>query len=275
MRVSGDNVFWPYTLYKCGFYEDVPKIIDDTIVGMAVEVRGSKTMLAILMHDVGAWLIPEGDEKVTIKQHTGFLSSMAALHASFWNWQDRLELQSMSERLLMFAPDTIAPELGRSEVPEPIKLANEGWKLLPEVAPALAKLISPLHSNPSPLIQALAATPTTFIHGDWKMGNLGQHPDGRTILIDWAYPGAGPATWDLVWYLALNQARLPQSKEDSIKLYRAALETEGISTAEWWDRQLGLSFVAIMVLFAWEKAIGDKAELMWWQQKAVEGSYWL
>jgi hypothetical protein len=28
------------------------------------------------------------------------------------------------------------------------------------------------------------------------MGNLGTHPDGRTILLDWAYPGAGNCQFD-------------------------------------------------------------------------------
>ena len=275
MRVSGDQTFWPYILWQSGFYKDVPKIIDHTIVGMALEVRGSKTMLAILMHDVGQWLIPEGDDAITIRQQTGFLSHMATLHSSFWNWQDDLGLQSMSQRILMFAPTTIAPELERPETPTPIRVAAEGWRRLPTAAPALAKLIFPFHNDPSPLIKALGKTPTTFVHGDWKLGNLGRRPDGRTILIDWAYPGAGPAAWDLVWYLALNCDRLPQSKEQSIAIYRTALETNGISTDGWWDRQLGLCFTAMMVVFGWEKAVGDPNELAWWQDRAIAGSHFL
>lgn len=34
-----------------------------------------------------------------------------------------------------------------------------------------------------------ALTPATLVHGDWKAGNLGEHPDGRTILLDWGWPG--------------------------------------------------------------------------------------
>ena len=70
----------------------------------------------------------------------------------------------------------------------------------------------------------MSDTPTTFLQGDWKMGNLGSHPDGRTVLLDWAYPGAGPACWDLAWFLALNRARPPMSKEDTINEFRGALE---------------------------------------------------
>ena len=89
----------------------------------------------------------------------------------------------------------------------------------------------------------------TFLHGDWKMGNLGMHPDGRTILIDWAYPGSGPVLWDLAWYLALNCARLPMSKEATIDALRAALERHGVSTDGWFELQLDLCLLGMAACF--------------------------
>ncbi len=115
----------------------------------------------------------------------------------------------------------------------------------------LARLI---HDRPDLVTGPLAATPRTFLHGDWKMGNLGTHPDGRTILLDWAYPGSGPACWDLCWYLALNRARLPEPKQAAIGRFRAALEASGVATGSWWDAQLDLCLIAIMATFGWEKA---------------------
>jgi thiamine kinase-like enzyme len=117
-------------------------------------------------------------------------------------------------------------------------------------------------------VRALSTTPFTFIAGDWKMGNLGRHPDGRTILLDWAYPGAAPGAWDLAWYLALNRARLPQSKEATIERYRDALERRGVDTSEWFDRQIALSLLGMAACFGWEKAHGDDDELSWWQDRA-------
>ena len=52
---------------------------------------------------------------------------------------------------------------------------------------------------------------------------------------------AGTSTW----YLALNRARLPESKEATIARYRERLEAHGVATADWWDRQLGLSLVGM------------------------------
>jgi hypothetical protein len=64
--------------------------------------------------------------------------------------------------------------------------------------------------------------------------------------------------------VALNQARLPETKEATIAAYREALHAHGIDTSAWWDRQLALCTVAMATAFAWEKALGDQTELSWW-----------
>jgi hypothetical protein len=45
----------------------------------------------------------------------------------------------------------------------------------------------------------------------------------------------------------VNCDRLPESKEDSARGLRDALERRGIATAEWWDRQLELALVGAFV----------------------------
>jgi thiamine kinase-like enzyme len=129
-----------------------------------------------------------------------------------------------------------------------------------------------VHERPDVVAGPLGRTPATFLHGDWKMGNLGRHPDGRTILLDWAYPGSGPACWDLCWYLALNRARLPEPKEAAIDRFRGALEAHGVSTDPWWQRQLDLCTIGIMATFGWEKALGESGELDWWQDRVASAA---
>ena len=80
---------------------------------------------------------------------------------------------------------------------------------------------------------------------------------------------------DLAWYLALNRARLPQSKEDAIAALRASLEGYGIETDPWWARQSALCLLGALVEFGWEKALGDDAELGWWCDRAREGAAFL
>ena len=96
------------------------------------------------------------------------------------------------------------------------------------VAPELAELTLALTNAPDVLVEALMQTPTTLVHGDWKAGNLGSRPDGRTIVVDWAVPGLAPGCVDLGWYLAVNCDRLPEPKEAVIDGYRDALVRHGI-----------------------------------------------
>ena len=107
----------------------------------------------------------------------------------------------------------------------------EGWTRLPEVAPDLAELVGPLLDDPQPLVAALGDVPHTLVHGDWKAANLGSHPDGRTILLDFGeVSGEASPLADVCWYLALNADLLPETNERALLTYRTALERHGIDT---------------------------------------------
>ena len=268
MRITGDVDHRPLLSWRAGLYHQTPDCIDHTIVAMAVEGSGTSARLSMLMHDIGEHLIPEGDDVVALNVHESFIDHMAAMHAHFLGWTDNVGLVPLAHRFRFFAPDNIAGELNRPDVSPVITIADQGWRMLPDRAPRLATIAAAIHADPQLLASALTTTPSTFVAGDWKMGNLGHHPDGRTILLDWAYPGAAPGAWDLGWYLALNRARLPQSKEATIASYRAALERRGVETAAWFDRQIALSLLGISACFGWEKAHGDDDELYWWQDRA-------
>jgi len=164
-------------------------------------------------------------------------------------------------------------ELGTKGVPP---IAVQGWKGFAERAPThVATLVRHLRRDPSAFIRSMEQTPMTFLHGDWKMGNLGTTPDGRTILLDWAGPGEGPPCGDLGWYLALNRARIPETKEEAIAAFRGALERHGVETSGWWDQQMQLALLGNLMLFGWEKALGDDDELAWWCDRAREAARWL
>lgn len=277
MRITGDLACRPVLVWQHGIVDQMPECIDSAIVGAAWDGRAG----AILMHEVGEWLLPEGDSTIPLDQHLRFLDHMAQLHAALWGWSDNLGLQPLSHRYLMFH-HTLLAEMetaygGTAAVPR--KYVPEGWGRFAERVPQAKDLVWALHADIDPLMAALRETPVCFTQGDWKAGNLGSHPDGRTILVDWAIPGEGPPTGEIAWYVCLNRARLPQSKDDTLAAYRDALERHGIDTAAWWDRQLGLALVGSLLQFGWEKALGDgpegEAELAWWVERALEGSKYL
>jgi hypothetical protein len=236
---------------------------------MGLDGAGEEAVLTIVMREVGEYLVPPGDAVLPSGQHAGFIAHMAALHSSFWGWDDPIELTTMAQRVRFFAPEVITAELAAPVVPTPVAAAAAGWDALRARSPLLWQLARLVHDRPGVITEPLSRTPRTFLPGDWKLGNLGSHPDGRTILLDWTLPGAGPACWELCWYLALNRARLPEPKEAVIDRFRAALEQQGTGTGGWWQRQLDLCLIGVMATFGWEKALGDEGELAWWEAAAT------
>ena len=281
MRASGDIGCRALRVWASGLMDLAPDLIDHGHLGAAPWGRNGWGA-ALLMRDVGAELVPEGNTPLGEEQHHAFLGHCAGLAARSWLWHDDQDLLPHAMRWAMFAPSQLAEE-ERLGFPEPVpRFAVDGWRRFPGRVPAdLAVVMDALVHDPEPLSAAIRTTPQCFLHGDWKLGNLGCAADGRTVLIDWVYPGEGPILHELGWYLALNRSRLPagETKESTIDAFRAALDGHGVATDEWWDRQLGLCLLGALVQFGWEKALGDdvdsRAELGWWSDAARDGARYL
>jgi hypothetical protein len=278
MRVSGDLGCRPLRIWQAGFMDVAADLIDHGVVGAAAGDGRNGWGAALLLRDLGDELVPADESLLTEAQHLTFLDHCAGMAARFWGWHDDLGLLPYPARWAWFGYAALAGEraLGYPEaVP---RIADEGWQRFASLVPArLLGLIDELRHDPTPLADALRGTPSTFLHGDWKLGNLGTGHDGRTVLIDWAYPGEGPVCHELTWYLALNRSRLPvgHGKESTIEDFRAALARHGVETDGWWDRQLGLCLLGATVQFGWEKALGADDELRWWCERAEAGAGWL
>ena len=247
--------------------------LDATVPNWRLHASGADAIRA----EYARWFADPGhfDEmrRCPLGQHLSFLRHMAALHAAFWGCGDEIEVVPVMHRYLELSPWTAQAEAGLGSDHLVPQLVGRGWPLLAEVAPAAAAVVIPLAHDPGPLVDALATTPQTFVHSNWKLDNLGTDDEGRTVLIDWEQPGRGAALSDLAWYLAINCRRLPQPKEAAIAAYRQALEECGVDTASWWDRQLALCLLGALVQFGWEKALGGyDEELAWWESKAVSAA---
>jgi hypothetical protein len=267
MRVTG-NTQWEFRVWRAGLYQRAPAVIDHAMIGMALDDSTETPRVAMLMHDRSADLVPPGDDLISSSQHGVFVRHLAIMHATNLGWRDDLDLYPLARRPLFFAPATIASELAREDVSPTLRVADRGWALLAERDAALSELVRNVHRDPTTVAELLAETPQTFIAGDWKMGNLGSRPSGETVVLDWAYPGEAPPAWELAWYLALNRARIPESKADTIARYRQALEDSGVATDTWWERQLDLCLLAMTATMGWEKAVGEADELAWWSEQA-------
>ena len=109
-------------------------------------------------------------------QHLTLIDDLAALSARMWGWQDDVGLVPLDSRWTWFNHASLAveAELGW---PDPVpKIAFDGWQRFAQRAPKdVFETIDSLRRDPAPLVAAVRETPLTFVHGDWKLGNLGDH----------------------------------------------------------------------------------------------------
>lgn len=280
MRVSGDVACRTVRAWQAGLLDCAPGLIDHAIVGAATGWGRNGWGAALLMRDVSADLLPLGNETIPAHQHAAFLDHLAGFCAATWGWRDDPvsgpALLPYAARWAWFGHDAIEGERALGWPERVPRLAEEGWRRFREVAPAdVARLVEDLRRDVTPLAEALGRTPSCFLHGDVKASNTGFTSDGRTVLIDWAYVGEGPACHELAWHLALDRSRLPGSKEATTEAFRSGLERRGVDTGGWWDLQLSLCLLGAVVQFGWEKALGGGDELAWWCHAAREGAAWL
>lgn len=190
------------------------------------------------------------------------------MHAGLWGMPDGPGLCPPGRLYQLFSPTSLAQEARRGPLQGVPSYAGPGWERLRAVEPVLAEQVIALADDPMPLVRDLRETPTTLVHHDWKGGNLGVRPDGRTVLVDWAFPSSSAGCADLAWYLAVNCDRLATGKEQVVSDYRDGLERQGIVTSPWFDRQLELALLGSFVVLGWSKA-DDPVELGWWVERVT------
>lgn len=275
-RATGDLTCRPLLLWRTGLFDQLPTFIDHTIVGMAGGLGRDGLGAAVLMNDESEHLVPDSDDVIGPDLHESFLAAMARLHHHFAGFDDTIGLAPPGNRYLIFN-EHLAPieeRLGSGAVVP--TLVERGYHNMAEISPPVAELTRSLFSDPGPFLTAISDTPRTLVHSDWKLGNLGRHPDGRTILLDWAFPGAGAGCSDLAWYLGVNCRRLPGSKEDAIDRYRRQLEAAGTDTSGWWDAQLGLALIGCFLQQGWSKTLdGRDDEFTWWEERVLDATRYL
>ena len=266
MRMSGDTgVPRAVRMHTSRLFDRLPSCLDTTLVDVAFDPETG--IAELLMRDAGPAFLKDS-ESLTSSQHEVFLDAMAQLHASTAGWADELQLTTPTQRWRLLGPAWARTEPPAAGFP---RMVLSRWRRLAEVAPDTYRVLSALSDDPAPLVTALASTPTSLVHGDWKGGNLGITDDGRVVLVDWAFPGIDAPCADLGWYLAVNCDRLPESKNAAIERYRDALERHGMSTTGWWDRQLALALLGSAVQMAWSKC-DQPDELGWWSARVASAA---
>lgn len=260
-RLWGDTGCRAARVWELGLYDAVAPYVDPLVVGVGYDEE--RALWGVLMRDATGEFLEEGAVPISVERQDGFLRDMTAMHAAFWGFEDPGGLCRPEQLYRAFSPSGLDREAERGPLTGVPAYAVTAWDGLVAALPGVGEQVRALADEPGPLVAALAQTPRTFVHHDWKGGNLGTRADGRTVLVDWAYPGANAGLADVAWYLANNCDRLTTSKEAVVEGYRAGLERAGITTAGWFERQLELALLGAFVIVGWSKT-GDPVELAWW-----------
>ena len=130
LRAAGVEGGAVLELWRRGILARLPECIEVPIVGVARD-----GVAALLMRDVGEWLVPVTDDPVPLEQHLRFVDHMAALHAQFWDTELDIDVVSPTTRYLELSPQTAAREAALGSEHVVPALIAEGWPLFAQVAP--------------------------------------------------------------------------------------------------------------------------------------------
>lgn len=298
MRTTNDIQGRTPSLWKEGILDQLPNEMAHPVIACSVEGNG----WAILMQDVSLHLLHQGD-CLSSEDNETILKVLAALHATFWEkpyLHDRENgLATIDDYFLFVGIEHVRRE---AKVADISNYALQGWKRVREVADAdVVDIAMDLLENPKPLVNALRRYPSTLIHGDYWINNLGlcHQPEKQIILIDWGLSAVAPPSIDLVWYLVTclspkktitNDQKLativPHSWDEMIALYKTSLQKrlgENFDEA-WWQPQLDLGLMVGFLRLGWiyPAMIVDpehekmrpywEESLVWWSEKLRIGT---
>jgi hypothetical protein len=201
-------------LWTSGLLDRVSVVVDHAIVDI-IEDDGHEV---VVMRDVSTELV--SGEAVSPETSRRLLAGLAALHA-FGRSETPQPLCPIGARYRMFAPRVHATcdQPGAHPARD---LILAGWSLFAERVPAdVVAAVFAVHDDASALTDRLAQYPTTLLHGDAKLANLGLGPAGL-IAVDWGdLTGFGPAEVDVAWYALMNEARLGVAADETFAEYQA------------------------------------------------------
>jgi hypothetical protein len=262
MQATGDDGRIA-ALWADEVFQRVPSSIDHAMLDVQREPGGA----VVVMKDMSAQLF--SDATPLRSSHHRVLRAAAELHTAFLD-VPVAHLCPLPAYYTFLSPAVCGRFATDHEVP---RLVVEGWARFHElVAADVADAIAAIHADPGPLVDALLARPSTLVHGDLKLANLGVDRE-RVVMLDWGTLSTwAPPAVDFAWYLAINAAAIGRDHADLLDDIRAA-------TNEPDDLALHLALVGGLAQLGWEKALGatsddpptaqrERAGLAWWAAEA-------
>ena len=247
---------------------------------LGVGVDGDE--VGLLMPDLTGVLF-DWDAPISTDALDRVLGGLATLHANAWpaglragdgQWCPLAERVTLICRASLERPGPARDAVGDRILP--------GWDAFDRRAPAAARdVINSLAADPGPLLTALAALPSTLLHGDLKLANVGIEPDGTIDLVDWQMVTVAPVAIELGWFLVSNVASLPLPPDAVLARYRAAVANHEPTVIGDWEAQVDAAMLVGLLLRGWRKGADAEAgrtlasgisaadDLAWWCDRVV------
>ena len=168
---------------------------------------------------------------VSLEQIRTLLSTLAALHARYW------ESPRFATDLAWVQPHTSGAVYTMFNHPEqvPAMIAElvESNQFKRELIEAAGQTAEGLYHEFRKLQRHQATLPQTLLHGDTHIGNTYLLPGGRAGLLDWQLLARGYCLHDVTYLLmtGLSVARRREHQQDLLAFYRERLEAHGVHDA--------------------------------------------
>ncbi len=220
-------------LWESGLLDRLPSVIDHAVVAAAFD--GEVGM--VLLRDVSSTLLdPERPftgrpARAVHRSHGGVARHLLGMDRRCGTDRARA---AVSDALSGGGDSPKRPEAATPLCPRSWPKVGGGC---PRCRPRWRRWCCRSSTSPSAL---LAALQRSAAHPGPRRLEGRQHwarttTDARCSSISAKYPGEASPLADLAWYLALNAALLPESKDDVVERYRASLESHGVDTSGWWE----------------------------------------
>jgi len=245
-------------LWVEGVFGRLPAVIDHAML----DVQRAPGGAVVVMRDVSDLLLSA--ERPARANHLRVLSAAAQMHVTCADL-GLTGLCPLSAYYTFLSPAVCERFAAEHDVP---RLALEGWSRFHDlVADDVAGAVGALHADPGPLVEALRARPSTLVHGDLKVANLGVDHD-RVVMLDWGTLTTwAPPAVDFAWYLAINAAAVGSEHDQLFADVRAHGDGD--------EAVLHLALLGALLQLGWEKALGatsddaetrhrERAGLAWW-----------
>jgi hypothetical protein len=267
-RVSGRADLLEH-LWTSGLLSRLEPVVDHTVLDLVP----AEDHTVVVMRDASEELFPQFS-RISRATSRRLLAGLAKLH-DLGTQEPAQPLCSIGGRYGMFSPVRHAADDGPG--------ANEHrddmpgyWDLFAEHAGRdVAAAVADVHRDPDALGRRLAAFPSTLLHGDAKLDNLGLGAT-KLVAIDWGdLTGFGPREVDVAWYASQNSWRIGGAPDDVFADYEEVsghlLDREAIDLACIGSlAQLGWGFIRIKTDPAYPPKIQAVfgALLDWWIARA-------